>query len=156
MAWGGHREALRARQAVQLDAWFADLEPAGAVTVFAGDFNATPASATVRYLTGLQPVGDASAMWVDAWDACGRGPGYTIDPDNPWVLSTQRLVQIAGTGMQPARRIDYVMVRGWAHGRPGSPLGVALACRTPAGPAAVIPSDHYGVIADLWDPPYQP
>lgn len=130
--------------------------PADGITVLAGDFNATPASSTVRYLKGLQALEQDSTYWVDAWETAGDGgPGWTFEPDNPWVIATERLVGITGSGMQPARRIYYVLVRGWAHGRPGSPLSARRVCDTPAGPAQVLPSDHYGVLADLWDPPLE-
>ena len=51
----------------------------------------------------------------------------------------------------PERRLDYVMV-GWPRPRPaGNPASVALFGLEPVD--EVIPSDHWGVVAELHTPP---
>lgn len=147
LAWGAHSEVARARQAVEIEqrsAALQDLYP-GLVQVLTGDFNALPESRTLRYLTGLEPVEGSSALWVDSWAKCGSGPGHTSDPSLSMAEETARTVGILDTNLLPQRRIDYVLVRGYAHGRAGCPLEVRLV----DGEGA---SDHHGLVADLWLP----
>jgi len=154
LAWGGHRAPQRLAEASRIDAWCAELGVGpGVVTVLTGDFNASPDSCAVRFLTGREGAGGRGTYWVDAWEACGQGPGITSTPANPWVAATARFVGITEPSMIPARRQDYILVRGWAHGVPGTPLAARLCANAPNGPGNVYASDHYGVIADLWDPP---
>lgn len=157
LSWGGDREPARLRQAQLLDAWTADLT-AGVtdtqtVTVLGGDFNATADSDTHRFLTGQHAADGAGAYWVDAWCSSGAGDGHTSTPSNEWVAATAALVGITRPDLLPARRIDHVLVRGWMHGRPGCPLRSHIAGDVPCGPAHVLPSDHYALVTDLWDPP---
>jgi len=149
LTWGSFAEGERLAQARQLDRYAARHESPEMATVLTGDFNATPQSATLRYLTGLDadPLG-RSTYWADAWTA-GIGDGITSDPQNPHAATTAAHVGITRPELVPSRRIDFILTRGYAHGRPGSPLAAANIGQhaTP-----IVPSDHYGVIADLWNP----
>jgi endonuclease/exonuclease/phosphatase (EEP) superfamily protein YafD len=81
-SWRLEAESARERQAVAL----ADLDArhrGPLPTIIAGDFNATPDAASIRYLTGLQSIGGRSVHYHDAWRVAGEGPGYTWDIDNP-------------------------------------------------------------------------
>ena len=149
LAWGSHAEGERLTQARRLDHYAARHESPDLTTVLTGDFNATPQSATLRYLTGLDPdpLG-RSTYWADAWTA-GIGNGITSDPQNPHAATTAARVGITRPELLPSRRIDYILTRGYAHGRPGSPLAAAIIGQYPT---PLVPSDHYGVIADLWNP----
>ena len=52
-------------------------------TIIAGDFNAAPDAASIRYLTGRRSLQGRSVHYHDAWAIAGEGPGYTWTVDNP-------------------------------------------------------------------------
>jgi endonuclease/exonuclease/phosphatase family metal-dependent hydrolase len=153
LAWGGMSEGIRRNQAYHLEALAASAEyhHGDLVQVLAGDFNALPDSATVRYLTGLDPDGASnSTLWVDSWATREpSSPGYTSVATHSLGSDVARRMGILDPSFVPARRIDYIFVRGFAHGRPGTPLSVKLLDRPFRG---VLASDHYGLVANLWDP----
>jgi endonuclease/exonuclease/phosphatase family metal-dependent hydrolase len=104
--------------------------------ILAGDFNADPDSAEIRYLKGLQSLESRSAYWCDAWDHAGDGSkGITWSRDNafaawvPW----------------PNRRIDYIFV---AQPRLDG-AGTIKECKVVMNEKTngVWPSDHFGVLA---------
>ncbi len=112
-----------------------------AVTVLCGDLNAEPTSDEVRALTGLAPLSAPGLVFTDAWSAAGRGAGNTWDNVNPF----------AATEREPDRRIDYVLVAWPYPAGYGHPVRAELVGTAPV--TGVWPSDHYGVIVDLADPP---
>jgi len=155
LAWGGNREPERQAQATVLETFFARAEARRAaygVAVLCGDFNAAPDTDAIRFLTGRAALGGAGAYWVDAWEAAGEGAGFTSDAGNDWVRTQADWAGIADPVQLLSRRIDYVMVRGWVHGRPGGPMAARLAFTEP-GADGTVASDHWGVETDLWDPP---
>lgn len=107
--------------------------------VLCGDFNAVPDSDEVRMLTGRSAVPVERLVFHDAWEVAGApgDPGTTWSNANPYAV----------LDLEPDRRIDYVFV-GWpkAGGR-----GHVEACRVVGAEPVdgVVPSDHYGVVADL-------
>lgn len=104
--------------------------------VVAGDFNADPDSAEIRYMRGLQSLAGRSVCFEDAWALAGDGSvGLTWDNRNPF----------ARTVDEPDRRIDYIFV-GFDHER--RRLAVED-CRIVMneGRNGVFPSDHVGVMA---------
>jgi endonuclease/exonuclease/phosphatase family metal-dependent hydrolase len=115
-------------------------------TIIAGDFNATPDAASIRYLTGQQSAGGRSVHYHDAWAVAGQGPGFTWDIDNPNARSEMDAIV-----RQPRhrRRIDYVFVGSWyAHPNAHCRIKSAeLAFDQPTG--GIWASDHYGVVVDL-------
>jgi endonuclease/exonuclease/phosphatase family metal-dependent hydrolase len=110
--------------------------------VLAGDFNATPDSASVRFWRGLQSLGDKSVCYRDAWESVHPGdPGHTFTPHNPLVTGGDNWP------LELGRRIDYVMVRCTDH---GPSLEVRACERIFDEPVnGVWASDHFGVLADL-------
>jgi endonuclease/exonuclease/phosphatase family metal-dependent hydrolase len=144
-SWRLDAEDARERQAVAL----ADLDARhrrALPTIIAGDFNAAPEAASIRYLTGQQSIGGRSVCYHDAWAVAGSGPGYTWTVDNPNARAV--IEQIVG---QPAhrRRIDYVFL-GSRHAHPSAHCqvqGAALAFDQPDD--GIRPSDHYGVVVDV-------
>jgi endonuclease/exonuclease/phosphatase family metal-dependent hydrolase len=144
-SWRLDAESARERQAValtDLDSRHRQALP----TIIAGDFNASPDAASIRYLTGLQSLGGRSVHYHDAWAVAGNGPGYTWTIDNP----NARTV-MDGIVRQPAhrRRIDYILVGSW-HAHPKAQCQVRAATLAFAEPVdGVWPSDHFGVVADL-------
>jgi endonuclease/exonuclease/phosphatase family metal-dependent hydrolase len=144
-SWRLAAESARERQAVALT----DLDSRHRTelpTIIAGDFNATPESASMRYLTGLQSQGGRSVCYHDAWAVAGNGPGYTWSTENPNAASEiEKIVRQPGH----RRRIDYILVGSWdAHPKAHCRIeSAALAFHRPIN--GIWPSDHFGVIADL-------
>jgi endonuclease/exonuclease/phosphatase family metal-dependent hydrolase len=144
-SWRLNAEAARERQAfdlVDLDSRHRRELP----TIIAGDFNASPESASIRFLTGLQSLDGRSVHYHDAWAIGGQGPGWTWSDENP--NAKIGIEQIVG---QPAhrRRIDYVFVGGWDdHPRARAKvLDARLAFDEPLG--GLWASDHFGVLVTL-------
>jgi endonuclease/exonuclease/phosphatase family metal-dependent hydrolase len=110
--------------------------------VLAGDFNATPDSASVRFWRGLQSLGTTSVCYRDVWESVHpRDPGHTFTPHNPLVTGGDNWP------LELGRRIDYVMVRCGDH---GPSLEVRACERIFDEPVdGVWASDHFGVVADL-------
>jgi endonuclease/exonuclease/phosphatase family metal-dependent hydrolase len=116
--------------------------------VVAGDFDATPDSASMRFWRGRQGLGDTSVCYRDAWEHTHPGePGHTFTPDNPLVAD--------GTWpLELGRRIDHVLVRCREH---GPSLDITACARTFDQPVGgVWASDHFGVVADLAVAPPEP
>jgi endonuclease/exonuclease/phosphatase family metal-dependent hydrolase len=144
-AWRPEASAIRERQALAL----ADLDARhrqGLPTLIAGDFNAEPDDASIRFLTGAQSLNGRSAFYRDAWSGVGKGSGYTWISENPAARSDG--AKLLGAS-EFARRIDYIFVAG-----PGAhPDGTArvtsakLAFEKPLN--GIWLSDHFGVIVDL-------
>jgi endonuclease/exonuclease/phosphatase family metal-dependent hydrolase len=111
--------------------------------VLAGDFNATPASASVRFWRGLQSLGERSVCYRDAWESAHPGePGHTFTPRNPLVVTGAD-----NWPLELGRRIDYVMVRCVER---GPTLEIRASERIFDEPVeGVWASDHFGVVADL-------
>jgi len=110
--------------------------------VLAGDFNAAPDSASVRFWHGLQSLGETSVCYRDAWESTHPvDPGHTFTPRNPLVTGGDNWP------LELGRRIDYVMVRCVDH---GPTLDVTACERMFDEPVeGVWASDHFGVVADL-------
>jgi endonuclease/exonuclease/phosphatase family metal-dependent hydrolase len=110
--------------------------------ILAGDFNAAPDSASVRFWRGLQSLGKTSVCYRDAWESAHPGePGHTFTPRNPLVTGGDNWP------LELGRRIDYVMVRCSNHG----PALDVCACERifEESVDGVWASDHFGVVADL-------
>lgn len=126
--------ALRALQVGQIMASLADADP----VVMLGDFNDLPGSPMHNTVTG--------AGFTDVWSAMRPGvEGLTCCHDK--VLTNEN------SEGSFTMRIDYIFVRGLAHGN-GEHLGSArLTGASPSerlvGSTALWASDHAGVVADL-------
>jgi endonuclease/exonuclease/phosphatase family metal-dependent hydrolase len=141
-----HQEVQREDEVVVLDAALTELAAGDELPpILAGDFDATPEAASIRFLSGLQSLQGRSTGWVDAWAVAGDGsPGYTWSSDNAHAAPFA-----AAVFAQPEhhRRIDYVFV-----GSPfvWRPRVVVRSCEVVlTGPPDGPPSDHYGLVADL-------
>ncbi len=106
--------------------------------ILVGDFNASPETAEVRFLRGLQTLDGTSAHFLDAFGEAGVGPGVTFDgPNNPF----------AAVAEETPRRIDYVLVRGQddlCSPKVREAHVVLSECTN-----GICASDHYGVMATL-------
>lgn len=144
-AWRLDAEAARERQAItitDLDARHRTSLP----TIIAGDFNAAPDAASIRYLTGRQSIAGRSVHYHDAWEIAGQGPGHAWTVENPNARG-----EIEQTVRQPRhrRRLDYVFIGSW-HAHPQAYRHVraaALAFDQPTD--GLWPSDHFGVVVDV-------
>jgi endonuclease/exonuclease/phosphatase family metal-dependent hydrolase len=143
--WRPAAEAVRERQVLAI----ADLDARhrrDLPTMIAGDFNAGPGTASIRFLTGRQSLDGRSVLYHDAWEVAGEGPGYTWGEDNP--NGKAGAEQIIG---QPGyrKRFDYVLVGSWdAHPKAHAHVrSAALAFDQPID--GVWASDHFGVVVDL-------
>ncbi|MEV0718186.1 endonuclease/exonuclease/phosphatase family protein [Asanoa sp. NPDC050611] len=141
-AWQWWAEAERERQAVATARAVEELvgELPGHV-VAAGDFNAEPGAASMRFWTGRQSFDGLSVAYRDAWESArGGAQGWTFDPRNP-------LTAVDEPGLDRGRRIDYVLVRCTDHGPTLRVRDTCLAFSQDV--AGVWASDHFGVVADL-------
>jgi len=111
-------------------------------TIIAGDLNATPDSAGIRFLTGMQSLGGRSTAYHDAWDVAGEGPGYTWTSDNP--VAAAEIDGLLGQSTHH-RRLDYILV-GTKHAHPRASARIIRAELIGVGASL---SDHYGVLAEL-------
>jgi endonuclease/exonuclease/phosphatase family metal-dependent hydrolase len=117
--------------------------------VLAGDFDAEPEAASIRFWCGRQSLGGMSVAYRNAWDAVHPGePGHTFTPDNPLVPSRRNPLEVDGERpVEVGRRIDHIMVRCRHH---GPTLDVVACERLFDRPVdGVWASDHFGVVADL-------
>lgn len=156
LIWGGHLEHRRLLQADALDRGITRyVGDASLPVVLGGDFNCLPTSSTARFLTGLEPYHEHTAQWVDVWDVVGHGAGSTSSAQNVWARQVAAQHGFLDPYALPDRRIDRLLVRGYAHGRVLSPLQAFVLDETYLKhySDSFPPSDHWGVVADLWDPP---
>jgi len=109
--------------------------------VLAGDFDAAPDAASIRFLSGRQSLDGMSVCYRDAWESIhGTSPGHTFTPRNPLVAEGE-------TAWDVDRRIDYVFVR---CDERGPTLDIRACARLFDQPVdGVWASDHFGVVADL-------
>ena len=111
--------------------------------VLAGDLDATPDAASVRFWRGRQSLGGMSVCYRDAWGSTHPGePGHTFTAENPLVTAENWDWEL-----ELGRRIDHIFVRCSAH---GPTLDIGACERIFDEPVdGVWGSDHFGMIADL-------
>lgn len=140
------REAERERQAVVVARRLRELSAEDDIpTILAGDLDAEPDAASVRFLLGRQSLAGESTVFVRAWDVVHPGePCWTLDPANDLVAGTM-------PGW-PYREIDHILVQCRRDGL--ASLLVESCERVHDRPRdGVWASDHYGLVADLVVPP---
>ncbi len=146
LSWLPGREGEREDECVTLDRWLCELAADETLPpVLAGDFDATPDAASIRFLMGQQSLQSRSTFWADAFSLAGDGsPGYTWTTESPYVQPFAEAVF-----GQPVhhRRIDYVFVGSPIRWKPRVIIRSARVVGRYEGGGA--PSDHYGVVADL-------
>ena len=107
--------------------------------IIAGDFDAEPTAASVRFWTGRQSLAGLSVCYRDTWESMHPDePGDTFSAANP----------LRADPDWPFRRIDYILIRCGQHG--GPTLQVEHCERIfdqPIDGTSI--SDHYGLLADL-------
>ena len=113
--------------------------------ILAGDLNAGPEAASIRFLTGKQSLDGTSVCYLNCWDVMHHGdPGETFTPRSPLVAEEHR--------EWPSHRLDHILVR---FGNGGSPTLDTFACELAFNESidGVWASDHFAVVADLAVPP---
>ena len=112
--------------------------------IVTGDFNAGPDTDEIRMMTGKTEVPIEGMIFHDAWESTdgSSASGKTVN-GNTWANENA----YALLDLEPSRRIDYVFV-GWPK---GGGAGHAVTCRRVCTELVdgVVPSDHYGVLAEL-------
>lgn len=145
--WQFDRERNRELDAVALDRFIREVsDPAAFPPIIAGDFDATPDSAGIRFLTGRQSLDGHSTHYYDAWEAAGhRDGGETWSTRNDYARKTTELVWKLSTHH---RRIDYIFVGSPHHYRGyARVVSAKVVLDEPAG--TNWPSDHFGVLAEI-------
>ena len=108
--------------------------------VLAGDLDADPGAASIRFWSGRQSLDGLSVCFLDAWASthADSDDGQTFTTRNPLMSSS----------WWPFTRIDYIFVGCDERGRPG--LRVVDSARVfDQASDGVWASDHFGVRADL-------
>ena len=139
------QEAHREHQAVVVAGFLERLiEAHPAHVVVAGDFNASPGAASMRFWTGQQSLDASSVCYRDAWAAQHPlGAGHTFTAENLLTATAEG----GEWELELGRRIDYILVRCTEH---GPTLDIAACHRFLDRPVGgVWASDHFGVSADL-------
>jgi endonuclease/exonuclease/phosphatase family metal-dependent hydrolase len=112
--------------------------------IVAGDLNAGPDAASIRFLMGRQSLDGMSVCYLNCWDLMHPGdPGETFSPQTPLVAEEHR--------EWPYHRLDHILVR---FGSGGSPTLDTVACELAFDEPidGVWASDHFGLVADLAAP----
>lgn len=138
LSWEMWLSPRREAQVVALDD-FVKSHPADLPPIVAGDFNASPDTAAIRFLTGRTSLAGRGTYYRDAW--LRRHPhadGYTWSDKNPYAVRW----------IERNRRIDYIFIgpihpTGW-----GAVLDARVVLDLP-GPDGVFASDHFAVYAEL-------
>ncbi|MCA9005942.1 MAG: endonuclease/exonuclease/phosphatase family protein [Planctomycetaceae bacterium] len=145
--WQFDRELHRERDAVALDRFLREIsDPEGFPPIIAGDFDATPDSASIRFLTGRQSLEGRSTHYYDSWKAAGnRDAGHTWSTRNHYAKKTTAQFWHL---TDHHRRIDYIFIGSPHHYRGYARVTSArVVLNQPSG--TDWPSDHFGVLAEI-------
>lgn len=140
-SWQSGLERERELQAVAAARFIEDIRAGRDLpVVVAGDFDAMPDSASVRFWAGRQSLDGTSVCYRDAWELIHAGcPGPTFSAENG--------LRSEGWGGDLSRRIDYIFVRTTDSGPTYDVTGCERLFDRPVD--GVWASDHFGVYADL-------
>jgi len=145
--WQFDKARARELDAVALDAFVRTFcDPQGFPPIIAGDFDATPDSGSIRFLTGRQSLQNRSTHYYDAWEAAANpSQGYTWTTDNAYAKKTTELIWRLSNHH---RRIDYVFLGSPHHYRTyGAVVSAKVVLNKPQGDNW--PSDHLGVLVEI-------
>ena len=109
--------------------------------IVCGDFNAPPDSDEMRFLRGLATLDGRRTHFQDAWLRCHPdAPGLTWSAENE---NTRAL-----RSLDIDRRIDYIYVTTRRKDGRGTVIEASVILDEP-GAGGAMPSDHFGVLADI-------
>jgi endonuclease/exonuclease/phosphatase family metal-dependent hydrolase len=138
LSWELDAAPVRERQVVALDA-FARLHRRQLPSVMTGDFNATPDTDAIRFLTGRSSIDGVGTYWRDAFARVHpHGDGHTWSADNPYVARH----------VERNRRIDFIFVGPIGLDERGAIVDARVVLDVP-GHGGVFASDHFGVYAEI-------
>lgn len=140
----------REREAVAVNAWVEQHVAPDCPEILLGDFNCPADSSVHRFLCGLQSLDGASAAWVDLAalyaQRTGQAARATLDIDtNPRWRDQPSL--------ERPQRFDWILLRESYPAPPPTLAHVAVFGIDPLPGSGLVPSDHYGVMADIEFPP---
>lgn len=135
--WRADHSSIRQDQVREICRFVAEAPDRSFPPVLCGDFNADPDSDEIRMLVGRAAVPVPPLVFWDAWSMAGEGDGCTWSNANPY----------ARDWLEPERRIDYVLTGFPKAGGRGHCVGARLVGVDAVD--GVVPSDHYGIAADL-------
>lgn len=146
-SWQLNRELEREMQAVELARMINRHARRDAFPpIIAGDFDAAPDNASIRFLTGRQALAGLRVHYWDAWEqAGGRSAGYTWTHRN---VQARQTIDAVWRQERHERRIDYIFL-GSPHDYPH--FARLRTCRVVLDKQddGVWPSDHYAVYAEV-------
>lgn len=147
-SWELDREYERELQAIHVVKMIRELTGhEGFPTILAGDFDAVPNSASIRFFKGQQSLDNCSTHFLDAWEQAGDGsPGHTWTFENKYAAE---IIDRVIRQQKHARRIDYIFLAS-PHDHPDHPVIIRnchIVLNQPEN--GVWPSDHFGVCAEV-------
>ena len=105
--------------------------------IVAGDLDADDAADSLRFWTGRHVLDDLSVCYRSAWQTIHPHEQLeTFVPENPLFADDE----------WPYSGLDHILVRCGPNGRPTLPI---RSCSRIFDQPGTIPSDHYGLVADL-------
>lgn len=142
--WRLDHSHIRSEQVAEIARFVHDSPHRTFPPVLCGDFNADPSADEIRALTGRAASPAPPVVFWDAWEVAGSGgPGTTWSNANPYAVMD----------LEPDRRIDYVFAGFPKAGGAGHVVHAEVigteAIDIGDGNGPVVPSDHYGVLAEL-------
>lgn len=141
----------REQEIVALDRWLADQYSEDTYEVLCGDFNSPSESSVHRFLTGRQSLNNQATLWTDVAeyyaDRTGGSPTVTLDFYNNPRWQGQSNIEIP-------MRCDWILLK-QSYPNPSPAINTVQVFGTTAlTEVGVVPSDHYGVVADMEFPRY--
>ncbi len=138
LSWEMWNSPRREAQVVALDD-FVRARPGDCPPIICGDFNATPDSAAIFFMTGKMSLSGRGTYYRDAW--ARRHPhedGYTWSDKNPHAVRW----------IERNRRLDYIFVGQTREDGWGAVLDSRVVLDMP-GAEGHYASDHFGVYAEI-------
>jgi len=143
--WGTGKEYARLENAYKLNKFIDKIAPLDAnrstneiYTILAGDLNAEPDHSSIRYLTGKESYLKSSTQFTDPFENYNNN--HTSSNKNKFFIRTAKENNFLYPKLIPNRRIDYILLRGFAHGRVGAGFDPITHNKEP-----FLYSDHYPI-----------
>lgn len=154
--WGSGKESLRVQSILEIEQAvksFASIEPFRIdengdegnkiIGILGGDFNAEYLADSMQFLFGNRVIDGNSTLYRDAFELNSSEENSTVSLKNKFARSTAN--ENGLNGWLPERRIDYILSRGWAYGRPGAFSSYKIIGNEKNKEF----SDHYGIVAEF-------
>lgn len=139
--------AVREAQIVGMSEWIASRSERGCLEVLCGDFNCCPESSVYRFLMGQQTLlGQVGAVWHDLAAYCASRTGTPPLPTLDFSTNPRWADEVS---LSLPARFDWILLQEcWPLPSPRV-THVELFGRHSVSQTGVVPSDHYGVLADI-------